>query len=114
MNPYDSPLSELPHSPDQQERTPSFAVRVSLCLAAAGFIATSVPIALMVLGDPSDEIVATDSFMSIAMLGGVTLNAVGMLVIFAAPPGRRALGFFLNAGVLAVLGALIAIGYALD
>jgi len=94
-------------TPPPVETSSSFAARVSLTVAIAGF-ALFWGVVVMVAVMPWDY-KPTGLAMAWALLIAVTLHFVGLGVIWAAPKGKRMVGLIANTVALLMLVALVAV-----
>ncbi len=106
VDPYRAPSTKESASPAPEEQEGAFATRVSLGLAILG-VALFWGVLLLVRLMPW-QYKPTGLAMSWALFLSVTMHLVGLGVVFAAPPGRRALGLTLNSAALLLMAGLLA------
>jgi hypothetical protein len=114
-NPYAPPGSplELAGGPPVPK---SFARRLSLILAGVGFVGFWGVGVLLASNAPSDgsEDTGTNVLYGLIGLLALTIHAVGIGIVFAAPRGRRLLPALLNAACLAIMAAVAIWAYLTD
>jgi hypothetical protein len=113
-NPYAPPGTQTEIAPARPEK--SIARRISLVLAAAGFVGFWGTLGLCGIFADADR-VGTSTAMAIgaAMLLAIATNVVGVTIAFAAvPAGRRLLPALLNTVSLAILVAVLIVSLATE
>jgi hypothetical protein len=105
-DPYRAPAVTETVQPSAEDQAGTFATRVSLVLAAAGMVLFW-GVLLMVRINPW-EYKPTALGIGWTVTIASVIHLVGLGVVFAAPPGRRAVGLGANGlGLLLLLGLLI-------
>src|SRR4029453_14751304 len=111
VNPYSAPSGSIEPAGDVAVPK-SFARRLSLILAAVGFVGFwgggFMIMAGVVKGDVSP---AMGLALGITILLCMAVHLVGVAIVFAAPRGRRLLPALLNGVSLAIMVAITVLGY---
>jgi hypothetical protein len=111
VNPYAPPTGLIGSAADVSVPK-SFARRLSLILAAGGFVGFwgggFLIMAGVVKGDVSP---ATGLALGFTILLSMVVHLVGVAIVFAAPRGRRLLPALLNGVSLAIMVAITVLGY---
>jgi hypothetical protein len=105
LDPYRAPSDKESAAPAAEEQEGAFATRVSIGLAVLG-VALFWGVLLLVRNMPW-QYKPTGLAMSRALFLSVTMHLVGFGVVFAAPPGKRALGLTLNSVALLLMVGLL-------
>jgi hypothetical protein len=107
-NPYRAPAADAGVAPGPEAHEGRFANRVSLVLAGVGFVLLwGTLVCVRVL--PWDY-KPTGLGIGLAAFLAMTAHLVGVGVVWAAPPGKRVLGWTVNGVALLLVFAVIALG----
>jgi hypothetical protein len=108
LDPYRAPAAKESAGPSPEEQAGGFATRVSLVLALTG-VALFWGVLLLVRIMPW-QYKPTGLAMIWALFLSGSLHLVGLGVVWAAPPGKRAVGLTANAvALLAMIGLIVVV-----
>jgi len=107
-NPYAAPETDAAsNAPADPPAPKSFARRLSFVFAGVGFVAFWAPVGVMASGIENELM---EIALGLAMLLAVTMHFLGMVIMFAAPPGRRLLPVLLNGVSLSIMVGVLVLG----
>lgn len=107
-NPYAAPETDAAgNGPAAPPPPKSFARRLSFILVGVGVVAFWGPVGGMASGvdNPMAEVV-----LGLAMLAAMAAHFIGMVIMFAAPRGRRLLPVLLNAIAFTIIIGIVILG----
>jgi hypothetical protein len=85
----------------------SFARRLSFVFAGVGFVGFWSPVGVMASGTENELL---EVAFGLIMLFAVTVHVLGMVIMFAAPRGRRVLPVLINGASLAIMVGVVILG----
>ena len=108
-NPYAPARASLNDAPPERSRR-SFADRTSVWLGIVGALATASLIAVILTSGEAQAGGAIETLGGYLVLVAFSAHAVGIGVVFAAPPGLRMRGLLMNGLAATCLLALVILG----